>query len=153
MVVHAFKARTQETEAGISLWVHGQPGLQSSRTDSKATQRNPISKTKQNKTKKQTKQTPKLSGVITQVVNPSTLKSDTGRSQSLMPDWSIDKFQGEPSLHSKSNHWKQNAGKREVNKNAMFQPQQAAALGIFGYMVLTWESRKEERHFWIFLGN
>ena len=51
VVVHSFNHNTWDTEAGRSLQVQGQPGLQSESQDSQDyTQRNPVS---QNKTKSQ----------------------------------------------------------------------------------------------------
>jgi hypothetical protein len=41
--------------------------------------------------------------------------------------------------------------KMELNKEAMLQPQQAAELGSFGHVVLSLESRIEERGYGISL--
>lgn len=47
-MMFSYSEAKAEAEAGGSLWVRGQPGLQSdSRTTAKATQRNSVSKDKQ----------------------------------------------------------------------------------------------------------
>ena len=65
----AFNLSTQEAEAGRSLWVQGQPGLQIEFQDSQGYTENPyLNKTKQNKTKQnKTKQTPKILSVNPQM--------------------------------------------------------------------------------------
>ena len=51
MVAHTFNPSTQEVEAGRSLWVQGQPGLQSELQDSQDYTVKPyLEKQKQNKT-------------------------------------------------------------------------------------------------------
>jgi hypothetical protein len=58
LVVHTFNPRTQEAEAGRSLWVWGWPSLQSKNQDSQAYVERYISKqtNKQTRTQKATKE-------------------------------------------------------------------------------------------------
>jgi hypothetical protein len=44
VLAHAFNPSTRKTEAGRSLWIWGQHGLQSESRTARATQRNPVSK-------------------------------------------------------------------------------------------------------------
>ena len=74
---------------------------------------------------------------------PCIWKGGAGESLRLNPAWSTNPVSEEPSLGSERNHEKQKAGEDVINRRAIFQPQQAAKLGSFDYVVLTLELRIE----------